>query len=521
MDIPGMIVNAITSFLGLIVEQIMKPLRELLADTLLATPNVTKHADLKRLWTGAMGITVGIYVLFVTAGGVTVMGYETVQTRYALKQIAPRLLIGMIASATSLTVMGKTISLGNALSHAIMGIGMADAGQGLVERALPFSLFGAPGLKIYLLIVSIVMIALILAVLIGFFVRVAVMSLLAVSGPLALACHAHPLTDPMARLWWRALAGCLVIQVAQSMTFIVALKLFFAPGATALGIPYSDKLGEMLAGLALFWVLFKIPGWTMQVVFRATPIHNPHAPTAVRILRHLAMYRLMDRYLPGVPLLRRGGGRPGGGGGMPGRGGGGRPPRPGLGPGLGLGLGRIPGLPGRGPAPGSAGGLPRASGSGAAAGSSGAGGGSSVSVASGVGGSALVPAAMRLAQGAPSGPPRTASSRIPSLEGPRTVIHPSQARRKHQLKLSVAAQRVPGRPRRPVQTWLPIRAERTPRAQATSLGLSSLSSVRPPVSPAGSRMRSRQLVLPVPAERVRLRAARPAQLRLPLEPPRR
>ncbi|MGO4417746.1 hypothetical protein AB4Z54_02950, partial [Streptomyces sp. MCAF7] len=83
-----MIVNAITSFLGLIVEQIMKPLRELLADTLLATPDVTKHADLKRLWTGAMGITAGIYVLFVTAGGVTVMGYETVQTRYALKQIA-------------------------------------------------------------------------------------------------------------------------------------------------------------------------------------------------------------------------------------------------------------------------------------------------------------------------------------------------------------------------------------------------------------------------------------------------
>ncbi|WNE95517.1 hypothetical protein PS467_09255 [Streptomyces luomodiensis] len=514
-----MIVNAITSFLGLIVEQIMKPLRELLADTLLATPNVTKHADLKRLWTGAMGITVGIYVLFVTAGGVTVMGYETVQTRYALKQIAPRLLVGMIASATSLTVTGKIIALGNALSHAIMGIGMADAGQGLVERALPFSLFGAPGLKIYLLIVSIVMIALILAVLIGFFVRVAVMALLAVSGPLALACHAHPLTEPMARLWWRALAGCLVIQVAQSMTFIVALKLFFAPGATALGIPYADKLGTMLAGLALFWVLFKIPGWTMQVVFRATPIHNPHAPTAVRMLRHLAMYRLVDRYLPGMPLLRggRGGGRPGGGGGLPGRGGI-RPPRPGPGPGGGW----FRTLPGRGPTPGSA------SGSGTSAATAGATaprGRLFTPVASGGAGSAHAPAAMCLAQGSPPGRPRAgavpAVSRNPSPKGPRTVMHPSQARRKQQLKLPVAAQRVPGRPSRPVQTWLPIRAERIPRAQATPRSLPSLSSVRPPVGQVGPRMRSRQLALPVPAERVRLRPARPAQLRLPLEPPRR
>lgn len=522
-DIPGMLVNAIASFLGTIVEQIMKPLRELLADTLLATPDVTRHADLKRLWTGTMGITVGIYVLFVTAGGVTVMGYETLQTRYAVKQIAPRLLIGMIASATSLTMMGKTISLGNALSHAIMGIGMADAGQGLVERALPFSLFGAPGIKIYLLIVSIVVIALILAVLIGFFVRLAVMALLAVCGPLALACHAHPVTEPMARLWWRALAGCLVIQVAQSMTFIVALKLFFAPGSTAMGIPYSDKLGTMLAGLALFWVLFKIPGWTMQVVFRATPVHNPHAPTAVRILRHLAMYRLMDRYLPGMPLLGRGGGgggRPGGGGGMPRRGGGGRPPRPGPG----TGPGPVAGLTGRGPVPSSAGGSPRVSVSGAAAGSSGPGSGTSTPVASSAGGSAPTPV-MRPAQGAPSGRSRVsaapASSRNPSLKGPHTVIHPSQARRTRQLTLPVAAQRVPSRPPRPVQTWLPIRAERTPRRQAAPRNESSHSSVRPPVVPAGPRMRSRQLVLPIPAARVRVRPARPAQLRLPLELPRR
>ncbi|MZG20122.1 hypothetical protein GTY44_42750, partial [Streptomyces sp. SID5914] len=366
LDIPGMIVNAITSFLGMLIEQIMKPVREFLADTLLATPDVTKQADIKRLWTAMLGITAGIYVLFVTAGGVTVMGYETVQNRYALKQIAPRLLLGIVAATTSLTVMGKAISLSNALVHAIMATDMADAGQGMVERVLPFALFGTPGLQLYLLILAIVMIALVLAVLIGFLVRVAVMALLAVAAPLMLACHAHPLTDPVARLWWRALAGCLAIQVGQSMTFVLALKLFFAPGATTLGIPKSDQLGTMLAGVALFWVLFKIPGWTLQVVLRGTPIHHPHAPAGVRVLRHLAMYRLLNHYLPGANLPRRrpgggggggsggggglgpGGGRPGGGGGRPGRGrggpGGGRPPATGPGRGGG-GQGRGPATP--------------------------------------------------------------------------------------------------------------------------------------------------------------------------------
>ncbi|MEU8975798.1 hypothetical protein AB0D11_42535 [Streptomyces monashensis] len=111
-----MIVNAVTSFLGMLIEQVMKPIREFLADTLLATPDVTQHADIKRLWTWTLGTTAGVYVLFVTAGGITVMGYETVQTRYALRQIAPRLLLGMAAAVASLTVMGKAIGLSNALS---------------------------------------------------------------------------------------------------------------------------------------------------------------------------------------------------------------------------------------------------------------------------------------------------------------------------------------------------------------------------------------------------------------------
>ncbi|MGW5443381.1 NACHT domain-containing protein [Streptomyces asiaticus] len=488
-----MIVNAITSFLGMIVEQIMKPLRELLADTLLATPDVTRHADLKRLWAGSMGITAGIYVLFVTAGGITVMGYETVQTRYALKQIAPRLLIGIIASATSLIMMGKAIALGNALSHAIMGIDMADAGQGLVERALPFSLFGAPGLKIYLLIVSIVMIVLILAVLIGYVVRVAVMALLAVSGPLSLACHAHPLTDPMARLWWRGLAGCLVIQVAQSMTFIVALRLFFAPGATALGIPYSDQLGTMLAGLALFWVLFKIPGWTMQVVFRSTPIHNPHAPTAVRLLRTLAVYRLMDRYLPGTSLLRRGpggGGRPGGGGGHPGRGGG-RPPRPGPQPGSPLGR-RWLGTGSAAAASRAPGSGPAATGSPTSGSPSGPAGTGAARAGAPVAGSAAAPTLPRGPAGRLSTGSRVASPGTSQRKGPHAVVHPAQARRKRQLTLPVTAQRVSSRTPRPVQTWLRIRAERVPRPHTTTSSLASPSSPRPPLGRPGPRMASRQ-----------------------------
>lgn len=552
-DLPGMVVNAITAFLGTLVEQAMKPLRELLADTLLATPDVTEHADIKRLWDGSMAITVGIYVLFVTGGGLTVMGYETVQTRYALKQIAPRLLVGIIAAATSLTVMGKAISLANTVAHAIMGSDLSDAGQGLVERALPFSLFGPKGIAVYLLLLAVVELVLVIAVLVGFIVRVALMVLLAVAAPLALSCHAHPLTDPLARLWWRGLAGCLVIQVAQSMTFVLALKLFFAPGATALGIPKADQLGTLLAGLALFWVLFKIPGWTVQVVLRGSPIQQPHTPAPVRMLRQLAMYQVLGQFLPGLNRHQGRGIRPGGGAGGRGRGGGGSP-----------GAGRRGGRPGGGPGgpgvgPGGAGGGPRRPGGGAGGRGRAAGPGRARAGRPAPPRPATPGAGAGPAGGAPPGPPAPAPSPAPApapgpapappprpapppprpgaparrgpqppprnappaprpAQGPRAIPHPAQARHIRQLALPVPAHRAPAQPPRPVQGWLPIAAPRIPRPNPA---FPTQAAAPPAAPPARTPVpRTRQLALPVPAARVRVRPARPIQLRLPLEPPR-
>ncbi|MGH1555526.1 hypothetical protein ACRAWF_38070 [Streptomyces sp. L7] len=103
--------------------------------------------------------------------------------------------------------------------------------------------------------------------------------------------------------------------------------------------PSPTSWARCLAGLALFWVLFKIPGWAPP----GCPAR--HSPSTTRMplpecgcSGHLAMYRLVDHYLPGLRLrasaapaagaagrvsaLAGGGpGSGGGGGGRPGRGG--------------------------------------------------------------------------------------------------------------------------------------------------------------------------------------------------------
>ncbi|MEV3854982.1 hypothetical protein AB0J38_11720 [Streptomyces sp. NPDC050095] len=493
-DIPGMITDAISSFLAGIVKQVMKPVRELLADTLLSTPDVTTQPAIARLWTACLALAAGLYVLFVTAGGVTVMGYETVQNRYALKQIAPRLLVGMIAAATSKTVMGMAIGLANALSAAVMGSDLSDAEDGLVEQSLRYILAPAAGGMTYLLFLNCLAAALVIAVLMGYIVRVAVIALLAVAAPLVLSCHAHPVTDGLARMWWRALAGCLSIQVAQSMVFVLGLKLFFAPGNTVLGFPRPSALGTLLAGLALFWVLFKIPGWTTQMIFRPTPIVPPHGTGVLRMLKSVALWQVLNAVAPGA-------------GAVAGRGGAGRgglqrlirrAGRPGPGPGGGAGGGGRPGGGGPRPVPG---GPPAHPGP-----APGPGGGGRLAVAPGG------PARRRGPGPAPAGPPPGGARPAPRGPAPRPP-RPSPPR----------APAVPPPPRRVPRTAPHPSPTSTNRPPLSAPSAASSSAPPAPTAPVGqpvAPLSSRGRLPRTPIPRAQIRPARPMPLRLPLEPPR-
>ncbi len=487
LDIPKVLSDAAASFLGMLIDQAKKPVFALLGDTLLSTPNVTANPALTDLWAASLGTAGAVYVLFVLVGGVLVMGYETVQTRYALKQIAPRLVIGLVAAASSLTVLSKAIMLANAASWAILG-NASVSGKSIAQQ-LVGQMFMPANSALYGLILGLILLALVFGVLLGYTVRIALIAVLAASAPLALACHALPMTDGIARLWWRAITGCLVIQLAQSTVFVVGLRLFFTKDNTLLGLPNPTQLSNLLAGMCLFWVLVKIPGWTARVIFRATPITLPGTPMPLRILRSVALAYVMRGAFRGGATTRTPPARPGPGRG-PRPGPGGRPsPRPGPGP-------------GHGPAPRSPSGRrpPGARSPGS--------------------GTPPIPAGPATPNPLGRTTPSSGGSTVPSPSPPggsgsstsSGVPHPVAARRAQQLTLPISASRTPGRPGRAVQTWLPINA---PRRQAAA---------RTPPSPAQTRRtspgsRGRQTVLPIRVARVRLRPPRPVQLRLPLEGP--
>lgn len=245
-----------------IVESALNPLLKFLSDTLLTTPTLDELPQVAPLWDQSWQILLAAYSTLVLVGGLLVMGHETLQTQYTAKQIAPRIVVGFLAGFLSLFVADKLIRLANGLSATLLGGGLDAGSAGTALRDMVSGALSGGGL--FLLLLGLALAVMLVALLITYVIRVAITVVLLIGAPLALMCHALPQTEGVARWWWRALFGVLAIQVAQSLTLIVALKVFFEPsGWTPFG-PRPSGLVNLLVALALIYILLKIPFWILS-----------------------------------------------------------------------------------------------------------------------------------------------------------------------------------------------------------------------------------------------------------------
>ena len=267
-DVPGQIEKAIDTWFGNLVKSALEPVLRLIGNTLLSSPDVS-DGRIAQVWTGVLITANTLYVLFVLAGAVIVMGHETVQTRYSVREVAPRLVFGAVASNASLWVIEQTVSLGNALAAALTN-GKLDA-EGVGSRLTSLvvdKIFLPSGItQLFLVLLGGAVAVMGIALLVTYLIRAAILLALTAGAPLALACHALPQTDPLARLWWRAVIGCLATQVGQALVLIICVQVFFDPNAdTILGLPSGGGLVDLLLCLVLLFILIKIPIWTTRVV---------------------------------------------------------------------------------------------------------------------------------------------------------------------------------------------------------------------------------------------------------------
>lgn len=298
VGIGGWITGQINAWFAELATHAIKPLLDVLATTLLATPSVDEQSRIWDLWHATLIIANGSFVLFGTIGGILAMSYETVQTRYAIKEILPRLVLAFLTVNASFLLTSKAIETANALAQGLLGQGF-DARR--AANAIRFLIWLPGNSEIFYILLALVAVVLLVALLITFVLRVALTTLLVVAAPLALACHALPQTEGLARLWWRVFTGLLLIQICQSLTLVTAVRVFFnQDGREAVGLYGTGQLYNLLLALVLLIILVRIPTWVSRAMF----LPSGRGFGVVRIVKYALAYKLTSPLLSALHLRK-------------------------------------------------------------------------------------------------------------------------------------------------------------------------------------------------------------------------
>ncbi|GIH16338.1 conjugal transfer protein TrbL family protein [Rugosimonospora africana] len=244
----------------------------LLSSTLLRSPDVTGLPQVHTLSSNALAIVDAGFVLALLAAGILVMTQHTVQSRYGVNELVPRLVIGFIAANFATPLCSQLIQLGNAVTAAVTGRQIDTSGA--FSRMLDI-VNGAvlnptePLLVMILVLMAAVLTGMLLATCC---VRLGLLVVLCGIAPLALACHATPFTDGVARLWWRSFLGLLGTVTLQALALQTTMIIFLDPQSNlpVVGIP-NDPFGvfNLFIVICLLWVTIKIPGLMRRYVTKS------------------------------------------------------------------------------------------------------------------------------------------------------------------------------------------------------------------------------------------------------------
>ncbi|MDG4803664.1 conjugal transfer protein TrbL family protein [Micromonospora sp. WMMD980] len=233
-----------------------------ISSALLITPNVTGLPQVQALTGRSVWVVDTVFVLaFVAAGVLTMTSGGDERSRYTIKDLLPRLIVAFVAAHFSQLWCGMLIELANALTAALTtGSGDHDGALRAVKTHIAA---GQDKTAALLFVICVAIIAVLLAgTAFSMIVRFAVVLVLTAAAPLALACHALPQTDPLARMWWRSYAGVLAVPVVQGFTLYAGQWMLTDPAhlLPVLGLPVEPGgVLNLFVVMVMLWTTLRVP----------------------------------------------------------------------------------------------------------------------------------------------------------------------------------------------------------------------------------------------------------------------
>ncbi|MCD0444299.1 hypothetical protein LO763_11765 [Glycomyces sp. A-F 0318] len=219
------------------------------------------------------------YALLIAIGGFVVMSQESLQTRYSIREIAPRLIVGFLLSGLAVTICYQAFQLNWQIVSAFLDTPYGFVPESGTETAAFEDEFGMLGWSEemtaadYLLatvykLVCIVAVALLLVT--AILRNIAWFFVIALS-PAALACHALPVTERFAVYWWRMLGACLASSIGQAILIWIYVQM---TGSLYFGMINDIVPMDGVYAIVLVWMMWRLHLEVFKIA-RGRPLSVP------------------------------------------------------------------------------------------------------------------------------------------------------------------------------------------------------------------------------------------------------
>ncbi|MEV0430599.1 hypothetical protein [Micromonospora sp. NPDC050495] len=265
----GWLFDQILDWLSATILATLDALFAVISSALLITPDVTGLPQVQALTGRSVLVVDAVFVLaFVAAGVLTMTAGGSETSRYTIKDLVPRLIVGFVAAHFSQLWCGMLVDLANALTGALS---TPDGDSDGALRAIRAHIgAGQDKSAVLLFVVCVGIIAVLLAgTAFSVIVRFAVVIVLTAVAPLALACHALPQTDPVAQLWWRSYSGVLAVPVVQGFTLYAGQWMLTDPQhlLPVLGLPAEPGGAiNLFVVMVMLWTTLRVPSLMRRFV---------------------------------------------------------------------------------------------------------------------------------------------------------------------------------------------------------------------------------------------------------------
>jgi hypothetical protein len=297
----GWMLDQILDWFAARILDVLDTLLRAITQALLRTPDVTVLPQVQALTGRAIAVVDAAFVLaFLAAGLLTMVAGGDERTRYTIKDLIPRCVVGFVAAHFSQLIAARMIEAANAVTAALTASDLdRQAGLAALRTHLTAARDTTAGL---LFVVCAALIVLLLAATaLSVIVRFAVALVLTAIAPVALACHALPQTDPAARLWWRAYLGVLAVPVGQGFVLAAGRQLLLDPTTLLplLGLP-AEPAGilNLFVIMVLLWTTVRVPSLIRRFV-----VVGGRGPGVLGAVVRVVVVQQLGRAVPG---LRRG-----------------------------------------------------------------------------------------------------------------------------------------------------------------------------------------------------------------------